>query len=102
METSDIKKRLKCVLNDLLRFGEVNEVLEKLEWTFGKGKVYYVNNIDELIRLLNDVNGEDPNVDWCLLYNIYEEVMVNANAPYFVMTDEDGLISINDYFKKID
>ena len=92
---------MKCVLNDLLRFGEVNEVLEKLEWTFGKGKVYYVNNIDELIRLLNDVNGEDPNVDWCLLYNIYEEVMVNANAPYFVMTDEDGLISINDYFKKL-
>ena len=102
METNDIKKKLNCVLNDLIGLGEVNVVLEKLEWVFGSGKVYYVNNIDELIRLLNDYNGENPNVDWHLLYNIYDETIGKGNAPYFVMSEEDGLISINDYIKKLD
>lgn len=101
MESSVIKNRLKCVLNDLIRFGEVKEILEKLEWVFGKGKVYYVNNIDELIRLHNDYTGEDQNVDWCWLYSIYEEIIGKGNAPYFVMSEEYGLISINDYILKL-
>lgn len=98
----EIKKKLSCVLNDLIRFGDINEILPKLEWTFGKGNVFYVKNIDELIRLLNDYNGDDPDVDWCLLYNIYDEIMCKGHAPYYVKTEEDGLISINDYIKKLD
>ena len=34
--------------------------------------------------------------------NIYDETIGKGNAPYFVMSEEDGLISINDYIKKLD
>lgn len=99
METNDIKKKLNRVVNDLFAEGEVNQILPRLGQIFGEGNVFYVNNIDELIRLLNDYNGDNPDVDWYLLYNIYDEIICKGHAPYFVKTEEDGLISINDYIR---
>lgn len=96
-ESNKTIKRLKEFIRNLLWQYDTKDTLEGLQWVFEGEDVYNVRSLEDLKKLMDDEVGDSDEVNWGMLYNIYRDVEEQSSAPFYIKTEEDGLISVMDY-----